>query len=530
MHLTVPFCRRAAVLCAIVLGVAACSERTPAALPVAEPPPSAASALRCTVAVRAGTVACEPVRANNSSVRGVILGGQGINVRLTSSGTVYDSAAQTLHTSVTVQNLTTQPLGTSNGYTPADDGVRVFFHQRPVVTTGSGVVTVANPDGEAVITASSQQYFQYDGILSPGDVSAGREWRFNVPLTATTFVFQVFVYAPVPSEGGWVQLSPMAPSLQVGDTLTLADSVRHATGQVLPFAPVTWTTSDPAVATVDPDGRVTATGPGSATITASSGQRSGRVTVVVAAPPDFPPPTIVSVNVSPGRVVATGSDTVWVSARFTSADSVVGSLFALNAAGGGQLQCNGWLVSGDPRNGEHRCPLVIPDGTKAGVWVLSAVWVSAGSGRNMYLSDMRDAGAMPFVTVESPNEDVEAPVLTGFTFAPDTATAGVDTVVVEIAVADAGMGAAQATAIFRNDLDAPGAVHGCGINGLDSGTPQSGVFRCSFAVRPDALPGAFQVIYIELIDLNGNIRTIYTPEIQSAGFPTELTVLANDPS
>ncbi|HEU4562457.1 MAG TPA: Ig-like domain-containing protein [Longimicrobium sp.] len=526
-----PFPRRAAALCAIALAAAACSDRIPSA-PVAAPASPVAATLRCTVTVRAGTVACEPVRSGNPAARGVLLGGQGVNVRLTSSGTAYDTATQTLRTSVTVQNLTAQPLGTTNGYTPSPDGVRVFFHQKPVVQTGSGTVTVANPDGIGIFTSSNQPYFQYDGILFPDETTPAREWRFNVPLSVTSFVFLVYVHAPAPSERGWIELSPMAPSLQVGETLVLADSVRHATGQVLPGFPVTWTTSDGAVATVDAGGQVTAVGTGSATITASGGGRSGSVTLMVTAPPDPPLPTIVSVAVVPGQVMATGEDTVWAIGRFAAADSVYSSTFVLNGPGGNQLQCFGTLVGGDAAAGEHRCPLVIPAGASGGVWVLTAVIVNArGSGsRDVNLAQMRAAGAMPLVSVQSPAQDVEAPVLASFAFAPDTARAGADTVVVDIGVTDAGRGAAQATAIFRNDLDGPGVVHGCGTGGLDSGTPQSGVFRCAFGVRPNASPGTYRVIYIELIDMNGNIRYLYTPDLQAAGFPTELTVLPADPS
>src|SRR5207237_7017308 len=111
-----------------------------------------------------------------------------------------------------------------------------------------------------------------------------------------------------------------------------------------------------------------------------------------------------------------------------------------------------------------------PAGANHGVWVLNSLQVSNGALRGMYLPDMMDAGADPFFGVRSPDEDATAPALTGFGFAPDTARAGVDTVTVEFGVSDAGVGASQATAIFRNELDAPGAVHGCGTNGLSSGT------------------------------------------------------------
>ncbi len=522
-----PVVRLAAALCAAALS-AACADRDPS-LPAATDPapaPPDAALLRCTVVVRAGTLACERMGAP-SGVRGVLLGGQGVRVRLASSGTSYDAGTQILRSDVTVENLTGQALGTTNGYLPAPEGVRVFFALGPTVVSGSGSVSVANADGTDVFTAAGQAYFRYDGVLLPGDTSAPREWRFSVSPTVGSFTFGVLVAAPVPREAGSVKMSPIAPSLQVGGTVAMDASVRTVTGRVVAGAPVTWTTSDSAVATVDAAGLVTGTGAGSATITASSGARSGRVSVEVTA--GTPPPTIVWLELSPKTVTANGSDTLWAQARVTSPVDVPGVLFAVSVAFGNGAQCNGDLASGTQRDGVYRCALVLPDGANHGVWALNSLSASNGADRQMFLTAMLDAGADPFFGVRSPDEDVTAPTLTGFGFAPDTARAGVDAVAVDIGVGDAGVGAAQATAIFRNELDAPGVVHGCGTSGLSSGTPQAGTFHCEFTVRPDATPGSFKVIYVELIDGNGNIRTLYTAELEAAGWPTVLTVVAADP-
>jgi len=522
-----PASRLAAALCAAAVS-AACADRGPSLLPATDPAPALANAavLRCTVAVRAGTLACERV-GPPSGVRGVILGGQGVNVRLASSGTSYDAGTQILRSDVTVQNLTGQPLGTTNGYLPAAEGVRVFFAAGPAVTSGSGAVSVANADGTDVFTAAGQAYFRYDGVLLPGDTSAAREWRFSVAPTVGSFAFTVLVAAPVPNEAGSVALSPIAPSLQVGHAVPMEASVRRTTGAVVPGAPVTWSTSDSAVATVDAAGVVTGTGAGSAIITATSGARSGRVTVEVTA--GTPPPTIVWLELSPRVVTANGVDTLWAQARITSPVDVPSAFFAVSVAFGNSAQCNGGLASGTPRDGVYRCGMVLPAGANYGVWVLNALSAWNGTFRQMYLTDMKDAGADPFVSVRSPDEDVTAPALTGFGFAPDTARPGVDTVVVEFGASDAGVGTLQVDAIFRNDADEPGVVHGCGVAGQPvSGTPQAGTFRCVFPVRADALPGSFRVIYVTLRDGNGNTRTLYTPELEAAGWPTVLTVVAPD--
>jgi hypothetical protein len=45
----------------------------------------------------------------------LILGGQGVRVRLAGSGTTYDPATHVLSSSVTVENLLAGPMGTSDG-------------------------------------------------------------------------------------------------------------------------------------------------------------------------------------------------------------------------------------------------------------------------------------------------------------------------------------------------------------------------------------------------------------------------------
>lgn len=201
---------------AVVAVLAACAEQNPAGLGSGPPgPPPVQAALQCQMDVRSETLTCTPVSAA-PGVTATIIGGQGTNVRLTSSGTSYDGATGILRTDVTVQNLMAQALGTADGAFPAPEGVRVFFHTGPTVTEGSGSVTVANADGEGVFTAAGQKYFQYAGLLAPGATSAAREWRFDVPLTATHFVFSVYVAAAVPGP----QVPPAAVVLLAGAGIT----------------------------------------------------------------------------------------------------------------------------------------------------------------------------------------------------------------------------------------------------------------------------------------------------------------------
>jgi Tol biopolymer transport system component len=79
-----------------------------------------------------------------------------------------------------------------------------------------------------------------------------------------------------------VDVSPAEREMWAGDTLRLTAAVRGAGGGALDEA-VAWTTSDASVASVDAAGKVTAVGPGRATLTATAGGRRGEARITVAA-------------------------------------------------------------------------------------------------------------------------------------------------------------------------------------------------------------------------------------------------------
>ena len=116
---------------------------------------------------------------------------------------------------VTVENLTGQALGTWDGATPSRRRPR-FLRRGP--TSAKGTVDVANATGEAFFIAPGQKYFQYDGILAPGDTSAAKEWRFSLPNTVTSFGFSVYVAAPVRARRGGSACGPSRRRMAVGDT------------------------------------------------------------------------------------------------------------------------------------------------------------------------------------------------------------------------------------------------------------------------------------------------------------------------
>src|SRR3989454_826921 len=79
-----------------------------------------------------------------------------------------------------------------------------------------------------------------------------------------------------------VAVSPASASVTVGQTVQLTATPKDASGNPLSGRAVTWATSNGAIATVSASGVVTGVAAGAATITATSGGKSGSAIVIVA--------------------------------------------------------------------------------------------------------------------------------------------------------------------------------------------------------------------------------------------------------
>ena len=77
-----------------------------------------------------------------------------------------------------------------------------------------------------------------------------------------------------------LEATPLNIPLKVGEALDVTLVARDAQGQPIPDVAVTWTSSDPSVATCS-SGRVVGVGPGSTTVRAVCGARSAEVAVIV---------------------------------------------------------------------------------------------------------------------------------------------------------------------------------------------------------------------------------------------------------
>jgi len=279
---------RRLALCATALTAAACADRgnPVGALDPAPKQPTIAAAVKCTANVRAGSVRCGDTQLPGGARGYIVVGRQHVNVELTSSNVSYDGSVFSFD--VTVKNLIPQTMATTDGVTPDSTGVRVFFVSGPDVVSGSGNASLANADGSGTFTASNQPYFSYtgsllgaDSLLSTNETSGARNWQINLDNTVTEFQFTVWITTEVHYPTGYIDLFGGVSNMVAGDSMVLTDSVRTAVGTLVDTATVTWASSDSSVATVDASGHVHGLAEGAATITATSGTRSGSVTVNV---------------------------------------------------------------------------------------------------------------------------------------------------------------------------------------------------------------------------------------------------------
>ena len=102
-----------------------------------------------------------------------------------------------------------------------------------------------------------------------------------------------------------------APSLTAGQTTQANATTKDASGNVLTGRTIVWTTSDPAIASVDGAGVITALKAGSVTITATSEGTTGTAPLTVTASPTAPAPVAsMTLTVSPTLTVGQSAQAV----------------------------------------------------------------------------------------------------------------------------------------------------------------------------------------------------------------------------
>ena len=200
-------------------------------------------------------------------------------------------------------------------------------------------------------------------------VGAGRS-RITATSSGVSGSMVVEVRRAVPAS---VVVTPDSVNLTaLGDTVRLMAEVRDQSGRLMPEEAVTWATEDAAVAAVNADGLVTASGNGTTTITATAGEVSGRAVVTIVR-------EAWAVVVYPGASVLESGDSLLLSATATDADGheIEGAVFQ-------------WS-SDDP--------------SVATVDQMGLV-IGTGEGTAMIAASVGNAQGTAEITVENPDRDV----------------------------------------------------------------------------------------------------------------------------
>jgi trimeric autotransporter adhesin len=158
-------------------------------------------------------------------------------------------------------------------------------------TDNASIATVA-PTGE--VTA-----------VGPGTVTIRATIEGRVGTSAVTV-------QPIPV--GRVEVTPATASLEVGQSTQLTATPRSASGTALSGRTITWSSSNPSIATVTGAGLVSAVAPGTATITAMSEGQSGTASLTII------PIPVASVLVAPDSASVMVGETIQLTATPRSAD------------------------------------------------------------------------------------------------------------------------------------------------------------------------------------------------------------------
>jgi uncharacterized protein YjdB len=160
--------------------------------------------------------------------------------------------------------------------------------------SGRTVTWQTNPASVATVSASGMVTAVAAGAATISATSEGKSGTAAVTV------------APVPVAS--VAVSPATATVLAGNTVQLAATPKAADGDPLAGRTVTWTSSNPAVATVNSSGLVTAVAAGTVTITATCEGKSGTATITVTTVP------VASVTVAPSSANLQVSQTVQLTA------------------------------------------------------------------------------------------------------------------------------------------------------------------------------------------------------------------------
>lgn len=255
---------------------------------------------------------------------------------------------------------------------PVSGNFRVIATRRGVADTA--VVTIVNAPVATVTVAPSAPSLAVGGTVqltattrdAAGNVLTGRSitWSSSAPAVATVSANGVVsavatgsATITATSEGqsgtadvtvstvpvATVTVAPATAGVAVGGTSQLSATTKDAAGNVLTGRSITWSSSNPAVATVSASGLVTGVAAGSATITATSEGQNGTSTITVTIVP------VATVTVAPATALLRIGTTVQLTAttKDGSGNVLTGRsiTWSSSAAGVATVSANGLVTA-----------------------------------------------------------------------------------------------------------------------------------------------------------------------------------------
>ena len=255
--------------------------------------------------VEPGTVTTSSIRLlhNGAEIAGTVrfLQGNGTEVAFTPSSPMAANADYRIVVSPTITDRTgdalasgidasfttgTRTVGPVGMVRVSPDTVRMTTSSRSYQMTAAVYDTSGTQIVDAPITWSTENTRL---TVSPnGIVTANAEGQFAVTATSGYAIGGAIVIFSGGGPPASIALTPQPLATNVGDVVALTATARDAAGILLNRS-LTWTSSDPAIATVEEDptglpertGRVTGVGEGTAIITVTAGSASATTTVTV---------------------------------------------------------------------------------------------------------------------------------------------------------------------------------------------------------------------------------------------------------
>jgi len=256
--------------------------------------------------------------------------------------------------------------------------------------------------------------------------------------------------------------------------------------------------------------------------------------LVVNGGPDLAPPDLVEFSFDPTSIdVSAGSQTPTVRLRITDTlSSFEFGNFLFLSPSGQQVISGGYnassRVSGDSLDGVYQVSASVPQFSEAGTWRVIQVFLRDQVGNSIVLGegDLLSRGFSTQLQVSSNPQDITAPSLTQFSFAPATidTSAASQSVKVTLRIADDIAGFDFGNFLFLSPSGQQ--VNSGGYNNPNriSGNAFDGVYEVTTIFPQFSEVGTWHVIQVFLRDAVGNSVVLNETDLVTRGFPATLTI------